>query len=253
VSDKALRWAWSQRALAPSSRIILMVLGDHADGEGCAIRSLLQIADEANVSIRTLYRAIRSLEDCDPPMILRERREIENRRAADKRAMRLPTRYRLYLLNDLMRPLPDPEAGAGELAPAPELDPRPSPDELFADPGRPAGLELSIEEGWARLVALTPNALRAREHEARQQFERAADDGTDPRVIVGAWQEHARIWVEERADPKYIPFLVNWLKGRRWDDSLEAVRKVARDSSSPAVETAPGDAEKFRGLVKEHR
>jgi hypothetical protein len=230
-----------------------MVLGDHADGEGYAVRSYVQIAHEANVSLRTLYRAMRGLEDCDPPLVVRERRPIENKRAHDRQGTSLPNRYKLYLFNQLFGALPDPELDDDALPFAPERDPRPSEAELAADPGRAAGVQKSIDQSFARLLKLTPEALRAREHEAKEQFERAVDGGADPRVIVGAWQEHVRIWVEERADPKYIPFLVNWVRGKRWNDALEAVRKVARDSSSPQIETVAADAAKFRGLVREHR
>lgn len=241
MSDAALRWAWSQRALAPTQRVVLMVLGEHAEGDTVTM-GYAQLAYRANVSVRTVPRIARSLEDCEPPLILRERQEAP-RRHADKKALQLPTRYRLYLDHHLGRAEPlNHEADITELPPAP------SPAELAADPGRPAGLELAIEEAWQRLTTITPPSLRLREHEARQAFELAVDGGTSPAVIVGGWQEHLRIWVVERTEPRYIPMLVNWLKGRRWTDNLEAVRLRAAGGQSPRSDP---DAEKFRQLVKE--
>ncbi len=92
-----------------------------------------------------------------------------------------------------------------------------------SDPKNPAGFAL-VWEVYPRKVKLDA-AVRA--------WDRLAPDDTLANTMLDAIaaQSRSRAW----KDPDYIPFLCNWLDGRRWEDEVPAVLPLSTKGQSNLV------------------
>ena len=63
MSVDALTWAKKQKCGAPAGKLLLMLLADYANEEGYSYPRRERIADETELSLRTVYTWIGKLED----------------------------------------------------------------------------------------------------------------------------------------------------------------------------------------------
>lgn len=63
MSFKAVAWAWEQRGLTPSQRIVLIGLAQHADKSGDCFPRVSVLADECELSQRAIELATKDLAD----------------------------------------------------------------------------------------------------------------------------------------------------------------------------------------------
>ncbi len=250
MSHKATHWAISQRGLKPATKLVLWHLADcHNPANGC-FPSQAYLADACEMSRSTLNVHLNALEGGG--LISR----VATVDAKSKRQR--PTRYMLGFEEgfvaavsnkanedespDLFKPCP--ESGHGTVS-ANRAEPCPDsaqsrvriPDtNLVREPVKEscavkdASSVDAAKEAFEAFWKAHPRAERKRE--ARQAFDKAISDGTDPAVIVAA----AAVYRKEQAgnNRRFVKMAVNWLREGRWADVPQAV------AGEPAAPIAQG-------------
>jgi hypothetical protein len=75
MSFKAVAWAWEQRGLTPSQRIVLIGLAQHADKNGDCFPKVSSLADECELSQRAVELATKELSDRGIINVTRRKRQ----------------------------------------------------------------------------------------------------------------------------------------------------------------------------------
>ena len=161
-----MNWAWKQK-LRPTPKLILMSLADAADDFGICWPSVPTVADKCCVSIRTVRRVMKKLE---------ERRLMLSEPRYRKDGSCTSNRYRLQINGgDRLSPAPDPDdttsgqpcqgpPDAGGI-PGTTIGTQKEPlQPLEAETG--AAVSRSVESGSGETIDLIyPNTLSAKERE----------------------------------------------------------------------------------------
>ncbi|WP_225028322.1 helix-turn-helix domain-containing protein [Xinfangfangia pollutisoli] len=249
MSHAATNWAFSQRGLKPSAKIVLLILADcHNPAHGCFPTQAF-LADACEMNRDTVNVQLAHLEERG---LIRRVRSID---PATKRQR--PTRYKLSFEADFDGQGCSEETPQSPAAPVAKSAQKPVSEiptqtpkavsEFPAEPCRKNGQsrvgnpdtnlvkEPVMEPCVGGAAAHTSKAFeefwkvypRPRDRQrAERLFVEALEAGVGAEVILGA----ARHYRAENAGnkPQYLAYADNWLDQRRWEDCQAAAPVVAR-------------------------
>lgn len=244
MSHVATNWAFSQRGLKPSAKIVLLILADcHNPAYGCFPTQAF-IADACEMSRDTVNVQLAHLE---------ERGLIRRVRSVDPATKRQrPTRYKLAFEDDFRADGGDDPAG-GTGGKVVSENPTQAPKAVSEIPAEPCRknpesrvgnsdtnpVKEPVREPCVRGdAAHTPAGFenfwkahpRPRDRKrAEKLFAGAVAAGVRPEDIVQA----AELYRAENAGNKaqYVAYADNWLDQRRWEDYPATTPLVARSDA----------------------
>ncbi|MGS4945541.1 helix-turn-helix domain-containing protein [Meridianimarinicoccus sp. RP-17] len=233
MSHEATNWAFKQRGLGPSAKLVLMYLADHHNPSYGCFPMQVTLAHECEMSRSSINNQLAKLEDMG---LIRRVRQID-----DRTGKQLATRYILGFEKEFAQ-VPCPDVGHGETGTEEEHEGDPCPDTGHGSVSK-ISTSPCPNSGPSRVQNLDTNPVReplkepvtrvpAREGDfsfddfwevyprpvERAAAERAWRDaikrGADPAALVAAAEALANEDVEERFRKKPA----NWLRDGGWAD-----------------------------------
>jgi len=211
MSVQALGWVLDWSPTKGAERLCLLAIANHADERWEAYPSLETIAREANVTVDTARRSVRSLVRAG---LLA--RAVNGAPDARLRPDRRPNLYRIVVEAREGERRPPATGTGGRTARRREGDPRVNGRARIApltttEPSIEPSRALDGFDAWwqtyPRKVA-KPAAQRA----WRSALERA-----DAATIAAGLAPWLTYW-QARAEPQFVPYPATWLTGDRWAD-----------------------------------
>lgn len=225
MSLAMMTWAFAQRGLRPSEKVVLLALADYANDEGYCFPGQVSIATKADLSERTVRDTLKRLEDAGLLEITERRRDDGYRTSNGYRLLTSPAEVAGDQISPAESRQSHRQTAAGQEPSVEPSDIPPTPkaeddgfDAVWAAWPRKDG-KLAAQKAWRRLSA----AKRAE--------------------ILPMLVAHAN-GHRQHTEPRYIPHLSTWLNGERWDDTVPggpaasaptAIDVASVDPSGPVV------------------
>lgn len=255
MSVQAISWAVAQRCGNPSGKMVLYVLANYANSAGECWPSTESIANESELSIRSVLTWLQKLADLG--LISIERRKTST-------GTQLTNKYRLHMAEIPVKVAPADDADGNfiggknqehphaEFAPGDEAagcNSLQSRVQMTAEPGAAAAPKPLIEPSENHQSAReTISHLEFLEHyprkhdystaQVRTEWVALAHKGEDMRAIVEAAKGYALRCRSNGTEERYMPRPENWLSKGHFRPSTE--RQASNATNLPTPDDAAG-------------
>lgn len=219
MSVAAVAWAFEQQ-LPPNEKVVLLALADCENGQtALCIPGQEHIADMSSMSVRSVQRMLARLEERG--LIRREHRtsQISGYRTSDSYVLALrdnlsgrpePTRQNEQSQATTVSSIREPEVGTGSNTP-----PTPSVDLEFEQ----------LWTAWPKKAERKKAASKWRHLSAKKREEIL------PKLLAHAAAHR------QHTPPQFIPGLLPFLNGERWDEPLAVSRERGAHKPEPHAPT----------------
>lgn len=231
MSHEATNWAFKQRGLGPSAKLVLMYLADHHNPSYGCFPMQVTLAHECEMSRSSINNQLATLEEMG---LIRRVRQIDERTGKQR-----STRYILGFEEEFTQ-APCPDIGHGETGPESEHDGAPCPD-IGHGPESRIWTSPCPKSGQSRVQNLDTNPVREPLREpvtragarggdfsfdgfweayprkverpaAERAWRQVIADGADPGALVAA----ARASADDGTEDRYRKKPANWLRDGAW-------------------------------------
>lgn len=203
MSHIAMNWALTKKQLTPSQWIVLIKLADRHNPDFGCFPSINKIADDCNISRKTVLRCLSLLEDMN--LIKRESRNLPNG-GITSNFFHLNLNDEIYF-DPLGQNDPTPQCQND-----PTLGSKCAPKQVKDNPVNKFEIyDRLFDDMWTKWPKKVSRPV------AKASFYKACKRAK-PEDIVKASKEFAE-HVKNR-DPQYIPHLSSWLNQDRWNDVI---------------------------------
>jgi DNA-binding Lrp family transcriptional regulator len=240
MSLRASNWAWDQRTLTPTQKIVLLALADcHNDHTGQCFPRQERLAEQCEVSVKTVQRAISSLEDAG----LLQTRTV--RRGKGKGSITYYVfDFRVYLgrkLEATNSPLQQLEATNGDdrgdksdpLEATPE-----SGDKQEGNRKEKEEIKIAFNEIFA-LYRSSPLLAGQTRKKGAEQFKKAIEGGVaieDIRKAVAYEVSKREDAHRRKAFCPNLPDFFRWIRDEKWRDALDELGENTPTEESQLAE-----------------
>lgn len=246
MSIQAVAWAIRQRTGSPRAKLVLIAAANYADEDGICWPSQQRLADDTEMTPRTVRAALADLEAAG--ILSRdERRRPDGGRTSDVIKLHISAACDDTPRKNIPHP-PEKYSGAPR-----KSDPHP--------PEKFSGQEPSMNHQKNHTAARQPVAANDERFEefweaypsrgqsqnpkkpARDKFAKAVKAGADPQVIIAAAHRYTAAAKKDGIfGTGKVAQAQTWLNQERWDDGA---------SDQPAA-CPGGDEERWAGLLRSH-
>ena len=262
MSVRAMSWAFDQ-PLAPTSKIVLLSLADHADDTGRCWPSISRLAQRATVSKSTVIRCLAALERAG--FIGAEKRTRENG-GLTSNLYRLRFNRVAQDVSPCVTDDQDDPASVNLILPPEEVgfDTPPSvtadtPPSVTADTSNRTAIknhqkepslsadaewEVDFEEFWA---AYPKRPNNPKQPARRKYFHARRYLHASRETLVNAVKQYAATRIGE--DPKFTAMAATWLHQRRWGDLSDTEVERAEHVATGITQTVREISGQYPGII----